>query len=75
MIILELIGRKKFQEISGLSDEEYELLIKNAYISHTVRKIINLISLKMKLNLQKQKKMNGLEKRETWKSGQKRIQN
>ena len=33
MIILELIGRKKFQEISGLSDEEYELLIKNAYIS------------------------------------------
>lgn len=33
MIILELIGRKKFQEISGLSDEEYELLIRNAYIS------------------------------------------
>ena len=30
---MELIGRKKFQEISGLSDEEYELLIKNAYIS------------------------------------------
>ena len=33
MVILELIGRKKFQEISGLSDEEYELLIRNAYIS------------------------------------------
>ena len=74
MIILELIGRKKFQEISGLSDEEYELLIKNAYISPYSEEDNKSYFFENEAEFTKAK-MNGLEKRETWKSGQKRIQN
>lgn len=32
MIVLELIGRKKFQQIAELTDEEFDLLIDHAYL-------------------------------------------